>query len=212
MKNERDIPAQETGTASNTGYAIDLHDTKIAQQVFLYARDNLLQVNKWHDLAGDSTAEFQLTDHMGNPVQRGVQQGDYFKISIPGPSNVTNDYDWVRVDAIEEQLKHNFFVWTMITVHPAPSPLGDSNATAHFFSKEASSTFKVERKGTVVKACVAGRNEKVNEQSQGWLDTMRNTIVAFTAMLGFNKPQWKNLVKGIIIDSAAHAAQDKKIA
>jgi hypothetical protein len=59
---------------------------------------------------------------------------------------------------------------------------------------------------------VIGKNEKVNEQSQGWLDTMRNTLIAFAAMLGLNKPQWKSLVKGILRDSSAHHLHARKTA
>ena len=212
MKIETLIPMQHTGAASNTAYSIELRNSAEAHKVFLHARENLLDINKWHDLSGPGTAYFQLTDKNGNEAERMVMPGDYIRINIPGPSNAKTHFDWVIVEKVEEQVKHTYHVWTSITVRPAPSPIDQQKGTAHFFSEEATSSFIVERKGVFVKACVLGRNEKVNEHSQNWLDTMRNTIVAFSAMLGFNKPQWKSLVKGILRDSTQHELPGRRIA
>ena len=212
MKIETLIPNQHAGAASNTSYSIEFANTAEAQKVFLHARENLLNINKWHDLSGPATAYFQLTDKNGEEANREVKAGDYVRINIPGPANAKTQYDWVVVEKVEEHVKHSYHVWTSITVRPAPSPLEIEKGTAHFFSEEATSSFIVERKGVQVKACVLGRNEKVNEHSQNWLDTMRNTIVAFSAMLGLNKPQWKSLVRGILRDSANHELPGRRIA
>jgi hypothetical protein len=212
MKKENLIPHQHTGVDSNTSCSIELATTAEAQEVFLHARDNLLHVNKWHDLSGPATAYFQLTDHTGKAADREVQPGDFFKIDIPGPGNAQTGFDWVKVENVEEQLTHSYHVWTAIVVRPASPPIPAIKRTAHFFSDQATSSFIVERKGTIVKVCVIGKNEKVNEQSQGWIDTMRNTIIAFADMLGFNKPQWKSLVKGILRDSSGHHLQGRKTA
>ena len=212
MKKEALIPHQHTGAESNTSYIIELSSTAEAQKVFLHARENLLQVNKWHDLSGPATAYFQLTDHNGREVDREAIPGDFLRINIPGPGNAKTGYDWVKVENVEEQTSHSFHVWTAIKVRPATPPVPTTNNTAHFFSEQATSTFIVERKGTTVRASVLGRNETVNEQSKGWLDTMRNTIVAFAAMLGFNKPQWKSLVKGILRYSTDLSPHSRKTA
>ena len=146
---------------------------------------------------------FQLSDATVTAIDRVVRPGDYFRINIPGPNNKKGQgYDWVRVEEVEEQLQHHFHVWAAIKVRPAAPPFNKENNTAHFFSNDATSSFLVERRGRLVTASVFGRNEKPNEESDGIIDKLRNTIVAVSAMLGFSKPQWKSLVKGIIKSSA----------
>lgn len=170
-----------------------------AHSIFLKAREKLLSVNEWHALAGSATAVFHLTDATGAAANRQVQPADYFKIDIPGPGNTTGKgYDWVRVEAIEDQMQDAYHVWTAIKVRPASSPVNGKAETTHFFSPEATSTFLVERKSCVVTVSVFGRNEKPNKESEGILNTVRNTIVAISALLGFTKPQWTSLVKGIL--------------
>jgi hypothetical protein len=212
MKKETIIPHQHSGADSRTSYSIELASAAEAQEVFLHARDNLLHVNNWHGLSGPHTACFQLTDQYGKEADREVIPGDYLRINIPGPGNVKTGFDWVKVENVEEQITHSYHTWTSIKVRPSSSPDHGTYGTAHFFSEQATSSFIVERKGNVVLACVIGKNEKVNEHSQGWLDTMRNTIVAFAAMIGLNKPQWKSLVKGILLDSSGQHLHGRKTA
>lgn len=212
MKKDNLIPQQHSGSDSNISCSIELSTTAEAHEVFLHARANLLHVNKWHDLSGPATASFQLTDLQGKDVNMEVIAGDYLKINIPGPGNAQTGYDWVKVENVEEQLTHSYHVWTAIKVRPASPPVPTIKRTAHFFSDQATSSFIVERRGRIVKVCVIGKNETVNEQSKGWLDTMRNTIVAFAAMIGLNKPQWKSLVKGILRESSGHHFHGRKTA
>ena len=202
MKTENLIPFQYTGKASNTSYTVEAATDREAHQIFLQARDKLLHVNSWHSLAGAATAVFQLTDSSGKEVDRIVQPGDFFRIDIPGPDNKKGKgYDWVRVEEVEEQIQHYFHVWAAIKVRPSVSPLNGENGTAHFFSHAATSSFLVERRGRLVKASVFGRNQKINHESSGVITKLRDTIIAVSAMLGFSKPQWKSLVKGIIKSS-----------
>jgi hypothetical protein len=199
MKIETLIPFQYTGKESNTTHSVEANNNHEAQNIFLAGRKNLLNVNNWHKLAGAASATFQLVDKTGNEVNRNVQVGDYFKINIPGPGTKNGQgYDWVRVEEVEEQIKHNFHVWVAIKVRPASSPTDSQQHTAHFFSNEATSSFVVERRGLIVTASVYGKNEKPNTYSDGLLTTLRNTLIAVIAMLGLNKPQWRSLVKGIL--------------
>ena len=202
MKIEKLIPFQYTGKASTTSYTIEASNSSEAHEIFMNAREKLLHVNEWHALAGAATAVFQLTDANGIEVDRPVQAGDYFRINIPGPNNVKGGgFDWVRVEEVEEQIKHHYHVWAAIKVRPSSPPIEGDEKTAHFFSDEATSSFLVERRGLSVVASVFGRNEKPNNETEGIFDVLRNTIVAVSAMLGFSKPQWKSLVKGILKSS-----------
>ncbi len=57
-------------------------------------------------LSGKATADFELRDSHGKEEHRLARVNDYFKIDIPGPRSAAGDgYDWVKVEAIEEQNK-----------------------------------------------------------------------------------------------------------
>jgi hypothetical protein len=195
---EEIIPHQEEGMQNNTESDAEFSDEKKAQDFYLIARDRLLQINQWHELSGESSAEFSLTDENGNKVNRLPRNGDYFRIDIPGPGSPNGeDDDWVRIEAIEENKDVND-QWTAIRVRPAPSPVNEDKDVAHFFSDTATSTFIVRRENNKVIAGVYGRNEKPNMKADDFKDKVRNAAIALGAMVGISKIQWKNLVKGIV--------------
>jgi hypothetical protein len=173
------IPAQRKGAKSDTYYAIRLPNEAAARRLFQNARLNLLNVNSWHSLAG-SGAVFQLINEKGQEINRLVEKGNYFRISLPGvPGLEAGDGDeWVKVENVEEGSVK-------------------SKQTAHFFSETATSTFCVIRKRNKVVVSVSGRNEVPNTKVSGLFAWLRNVLVAFAAMIGFNKPQWSSLAKGI---------------
>ena len=199
-KPETIVPVQRKGGRSFTSHSIKLHREEEAKKWFTHCRMNLLNVNKWHDLAGPLSAKFQLTDRQGSPVEGPAREGNYFKIEMPAiPGNPEGKgYDWVRVERIEEE-KNDNFEWTAIRVRPAQPPVKDnSTATAHFFTHEASSSFCVERRFNRVTASVFGRNEKANVKTGNFFSVIRNAIIALAAIFGMSKSQWKNLMKGIV--------------
>jgi hypothetical protein len=199
-KPEKIVPAQQKGGRSTTEYTIKLKDSELAKSRYDRARNNLLNVNNWHELAGTLSAEFQITDSNGRPVNGLVREGNYFRIGMPAiPGNPEGKgFDWVRVEKIEEE-KNPDFEWTVIRVRPATSPVKNTNpGTAHFFTNEASSSFCVQRKGNRLTASVFGRNEKPNVGTINFFARIRNALIAIAAILGMSKTQWRSLVKGII--------------
>jgi len=194
------VPIQRKGAKSSTHYSIKASDLNAARELFKKARMNLLNVNKWHELAGALSAKFQLTDEKGNAINDNLRKGNYFSISIPAApgSSVGNGNDWVKVETLEEQ-KNNNTDWIAIRVRPAKSPLQHNSAeTAHFFTDDASSSFCLERKGRKVTASIYGRNEKPNIKAKTLTDKIRNVLIAFSAMIGLSKSQWTSLVRGIL--------------
>ena len=193
-KNKDLVPEQQTGAQSNTEESVRLDSEEAAEKFFQTARQRLLSVNQWHQISGKATADFQLTDAQGNPVQRPVQPGDHFRIDIPGPGPVTGDgFDWVQVEAVEEGED-----LVAIRVRPATNPNNSRQDVAHFFSDDATSSFMVKKEGNQILAAVLGRNEKPNTTAEKLVDKARNTAVASGAITGFAKLQWKSLVKGIV--------------
>ncbi len=61
-----------------------------------------MDVNNWENISkGIIKAAFKLCDSYGNEVERLPQEGDYFKIDIPGPGSVDGEgYDWVKIENI----------------------------------------------------------------------------------------------------------------
>jgi hypothetical protein len=191
---EEIIPEQDKGTQTNTESSIEFSSEKEAKDFFKTVKERLLNVNKWHDYAGSASANFQLTDENGNPVDRKPQKGDHFKIDIPAPGTITGEgNDWVRVETIEEEENS-----IGIRVRPATNPTNERKDVAHFFDKEASSSFLVNREVKKITAGVYGRNEKPNTHTETLIDKLRNATIATGAISGFSKLQWKSLVNGLV--------------
>ena len=189
------VPPQKKGAKSDIKYCIRTFGEKEGLALYEKARKNLLDINNWEHIAGKLSAGFRLTDPFGKLVQRLPLQGDFIRIHLP-PS--TDDkFDWVRIEAIEEQKYQDNLNWIMIRVRPSDPPR-QQEETEHFFSKEATSSFLVERAGRKVTASVRGRNELPNIKTPGLVSKMRNLLFGLGAMLGLNYPQWKGLVKGIL--------------
>ena len=192
------IPDQQTGAESNTENVTELSSEEEASRFFEDVKQRLLRVNDWHEISGALTADFQLTDAQGTDVFRPAQQGDHFRIDIPGPGTVTGEgYDWVQIEKLEEGNEPGSQM-VAIRVRPATNPNNERNDVAHFFSEEATSSFIVKREGTKITAGVYGRNEKPNTHTETVVDKARNTAVATGATGGFAKLQWKSLVTALL--------------
>ena len=189
------VPPQEKGAKSDITYCVRTFGEKEGLELYEKARKNLLDINRWQDLAGKVSAEFYLTDPFGKQVQRLPLQGDYIKIHLP--SSADDKFEWVRIEAIEEQRLHSNINWIMLRVRPSDPPRAREE-TEHFFSKEATSSFTVQRTGSKVEAAVRGRNELPNFKAPGLTNRIRNFFIGLGAMIGLNYPQWKGLVKGIL--------------
>lgn len=189
------VPTQRKGASSDVQHTVRCRNEDEAITVYERGRKNLLDINRWQSIAGKLSADFSLTDAVGVPVQRPPQQGDYIRIHLP--SSTQGTYDWVRIEALDEAKKQPHIQCINMRVRPTDPP-NAVDETTHFFSSEATSTFSVARKGSVVVASVRGRNEVPNTEAVGVLQKVRNALVALAAMVGFNKPQWKGLVKGFL--------------
>ncbi|MBO9684742.1 MAG: hypothetical protein J7502_19080, partial [Flavisolibacter sp.] len=166
MSAEEVIPEHNKGIQTNTESSIELPTEKEAKDFYKIVRERLLHVNEWHQYAGSATADFQLTDDKGNPVERVPQKGDHFKIKIPGPGTVAGEgNDWVQIEEIEEDED-----CIGIRVRPASNPTNEQKDVAHFFDEESTSSFLIKREVKKVTAGVYGRNEKPNTNTETVID------------------------------------------
>lgn len=194
------VPFQREGGKSATLFTVNLRTFAKAEKIFLLARERLLEVNQWDQLCGNGSAAFRLTDEEGRVLKKQAETGLHIRIDLPAPGTIGGDgYDWVAIEKIyDDAAPQKFHQFTAIQVRPADNPLSFSGRTAHFFHEHATSTFLVEKAGTRITASVFGRNEKPNTVRLHWIDRIRNWFVAIAAMLGFAKPQWKRLTRGLL--------------
>ncbi len=197
MENQSTIPTQQTGGSSDTEATYKASSIEEAKAFFRKVKQRLLDVNHWKEVAIIPSAEFNVCDQFGRPVNRLVKEGDFFRITIPGPGNRQGDGDdWVRVECIEE-IHEKDLDQISIKVRPSVNPQHPEE-TAHFFTEEATSSFIVERRSEIIKAAVHGRNETPNTELSSITDNIRNSVVATVAISFFSKIQWKALVNGLI--------------
>jgi hypothetical protein len=194
------IPPQEQGGQLDTDYSVTCSSNEEAMERFRISAGRLLNVNEWDVLCGPVSARFEVTSPAGTPVNQRAHEGNFFRISIPAPGPVEGDgYDWVRIEEIEHRVDPALDEARMsMRVRPASNPSRDGSDVAHFFGPDATSTFRVMRKGMQVTASVHGRNETANDETSTLVDKVRNTVVALGARLGVSSIQWNSLVKGII--------------
>jgi hypothetical protein len=194
------IPQQHEGAIITAETVAHSNDEQEARQVFAKARERLLDVNNWNHVAGKLLADFQLTDKSGRPVEGTVDKGLHFKIDVPGPGSKAGEgFDWVSVEAVEE-IRNPDVESVAIRVRPSSNPATPGDETAHFYSKESTSTFTVTREKNKVTAAVYDRNTKANKSSESVGDKIRNTVVGTAAIMEFSKLQWKRLTDGLLAE------------
>ena len=192
------VPAQYTGREIEAASSAVLKTENEAITFYDIVKERLLHVNNWHRVAGILSAKFQLVNATGAPVDRNVQQGDHFRIDIPGPGSPEGDgYDWVWVEEVKEVSEANIQS-IGIRVRPAPNPLGGKHETAHFYSHEATSNFIVTRENSTVIARIIDRNIKPNDHASSLIDKIRDSAVGISAIGMFSKVQWQGLSNGLV--------------
>lgn len=197
MKNQF-IPEQIVGSKLDLSANIKLDDKQEALDFFEIVKKRLLNVNKWDEICNAPSSTFKLINFKNQPITGLVKKNDYIRIKIPGPGTKLGEgFDWVRVESINEKIAKDEEILS-ITVRPCSHPLKPKNEIAHFFQPTATSTFQVYRNGNLIYATVHGRNEIPNTKNGRLLDKIRNTLIAWSAKLGFSYPRWKLLVNGLL--------------
>jgi hypothetical protein len=162
-------------------------DKPRAAQAFEKSKQKLFHVEAWSDISALSST-FTLYDATGNRKKdQAVQAGDYICIQLPGPF----PQNWVQVTDLLTQEHEAYF-----TVSPSQSPLtqkeDNPDEVKHFFTEQASSTFKVRLENNTLTAYEIGKDEVVNNQGEQAGDRpVVNTLVAAGGWAGFQKIQWQ---------------------
>ncbi|TXK37020.1 hypothetical protein FVR03_16205 [Pontibacter qinzhouensis] len=178
----------------------DFPDEASAKEAFERAKKKLFDVNLWTDLEGINST-FELYDPRGRKTTEPQPQVGYFvRIILPG----TELENWVDVSSVKEEENMAEF-----TVHPSEKPqtLTDNDeVTEHFFTDEASSTFRVVLEGKTLRAYEIGKNERINNQGEEAGDRkIMNTMIAEGGWAGFQDLQWEKLTRYLVhLEEADH--------
>lgn len=192
------IPDQQTGKAIDAENSVELNNVQEAKTFFNVVKRRLQDINNWHELAGNLSADFQLVDRNGVEVQRSAQKGDYFKIDIPGPGSVSgNGYDWVQIEEVESTSTPDVESFGF-RVRPTQNPQKNNGDIAHFYSSESTSSFTVTREKNKVTAAIYDRNAKPNKEADSITDKVRDAVVGTAGTIAFSKIQWKSLTDGLL--------------
>lgn len=194
-----DVPQQREGDQADIVETVTTPGEEQAKEVFKNARQRLLDVSNWGVISKGISAEFLLTDNLGQPKEGKPEPGDHFRINIPGPGSKAGEgYDWVRVETVEDETGDSGSSESiMIKVRPSGHP-EKKEGVAHFLDPAATSSFIVRRHKEMISAEVHGRNEKPNTHTETIPDKIRNAVVGTTASKFAGKIQWKKLVKGLL--------------
>jgi hypothetical protein len=195
-----DIPEHEHGAKKTLKHSYSAESVEDAEELFIVAKDKLLDVNNWNRTAVSVSADFELTDPHGKLLNRKAHKGDYIKINLPAPGSKTGEgYDWVRIEQITyDDYPDEHTESIMMQVRPASAPTNENEDVAHFFKDDATSSFIIERHGKLLTVHYYGRNEIPNTEAENTMDVVRNAAVAAGAIIGLSDVQWNNLIKGFL--------------
>ena len=193
------IPAQHEGKDMDISDSVEFENEILARNFYLEAKNRLLTINNWNEVAKVPVSTFEHLDTFGQHSEERPQEGDFVKIDIPGPGLwSTSGYDYVQIEQINESSDQDHDLITL-TLRPSFMPHHDhDHETKHFFKSMATSSFQVKRDGKTVEASYFGRNEIMNLELDSIMDRLRNIFVALGAKLGASYPQWKSLIEGIL--------------
>lgn len=191
------MPEQVTGKQVDIQRERKFLNMQSAQAGFKAARKRLLNVNKWHYIAGCNSSRFVLQDGIERKIKHAPSIGDFVKIDIPGPGPIFGEgFDWVVVSEIVDKPQEGY---VMIRLQPSPLAFDmDKSKVAHFFMEFSSTTLIIKVSGDLLTVSYHGRNEVINTDNDNFIDNVRNYVVGLGAKLGISYPQWENLVEGII--------------
>ena len=171
----------------------DYPDVASALTAFEESKQKLFNVNLWSNLEGINST-FELHDERGRKTTAEVPKlGDYVKVTLPG-AEVEN---WVQVNDINTT--ENMAEFTVQPSSKPNPPVDEEEVTEHFFTSDATSTFRVEVQGTKLIASEIGKNEYINNQGEeSGNRAVLNTLVAEGGWAGFQGLQWDKLTSYLV--------------
>lgn len=190
------IPLQKGGGFHDSESTKEYNASEINEK-FNILKTRFFSINEWKSYTKKAAAEFKHYDHSGQAVNRIPQEGDFIRIDIPGLGNKeANGYDWVEIEHLSYRHTEGYESYLMIC-RPSKEPNKPKGPIAHFYNSAATSNIMISKEGNLLKVGVYGRNERPNLNA-GFMDKIRNFLIAFGGMFGVSKIQWKLLAEGLL--------------
>jgi len=156
-----------------------------AEKCFGELREKLFRVERWNAHSG--LTSFELFDDAGESCRRdAAKTGDFIKITLSG----SGKSDWVKIINIDQSPDE-----IVLTVQPSYNPTEDEPdkaVTSHFFTRESTNNFCLQRTGEIINFYVIGLDEKSNTRdTNNIIETARNVATANLGhYLGIQKGEW----------------------
>jgi hypothetical protein len=181
------IALQHNSFGKMPEYSITTTFTEDAEDLFVDAKEKLLDVNNWKRYSGITGIEFRLTDGHGRPVKRKAHRGDHIKINFPGQS-MADEHCCVVIEAIEydDYPDLDMEAFTM-RVRPCESSMHKAEEDNDY--NEAEGSLVIERRNKKIFATYNSRNDAAGKVSNR--STENNWF-------GLTDAQWDSLVKGFV--------------
>lgn len=175
------VPQNTEGVATDITHSMPAETTEDAEDLFVDAKDRLLDVNNWAKYGNLSRVHFRLADHNGHPVSRHMRRTDHIVIHIDGSDNAA-DVDWFTIDALEyddypDQNAETF------AIRLSPTQQTGTGASTAGNAGTDTSTIVVERQGVSLIATYHGRNN-ITDESDVWH--------------GLEVNEWQQLMNGLL--------------
>lgn len=163
-----------------------------AKKAFAFLRNRLLYAGHWNDYSEISS--FALFGNNGeSQPDKLAAAGDFIKVSLPG----SGKDDWIKVTEIDDLPDE-----VVLTVQPSRDPTDETNrqATSHFFTRDSTNNFCLQRAAAKINFYVIGLNERTNtEQTSGILESARNLATANLGyFFGIQKTQWETFCRNFL--------------
>ncbi len=182
-------------TSSVANAARNFSDAAEAEKYFAEFKRKLFRIEKWN--ADSGLSSFELFDENGarQAPQASAKTGDFIRITLTG----SGKSDWVKVTGIDDERADEI----VLTVQPAYNPTekgADETATSHFFIKDSSNNFCLQKINQAVKIYVVGLNEISNTQeTNNIIETARNVATANLGhYLGIQKAEWTTFCENFL--------------
>ena len=167
------VPKQTGGSEKNIEFSITADSVDNAEDLFVSAKDRLLDVNNWAQCAGITDTRVMLADVRQKPLHRNAHPRDHICVIITDTRPVA---DRLVIGAIEYD-DYPDDMRESLAIHIQP---------ADVVTVEASTTIVIDRTGKTLVASYHGRNEPLSETK----DT--------NAWLGLSDVQWSSLLQGFL--------------
>lgn len=194
------VPSQIQGAFHDTESQKDFNVPRLAVQKYDELKKRFFDINHWKDYCGKASSDFKLYSDLGKALDRQPQVGDFVRIDIRGPGDFrAGGFDWVQIEDISDPFLSGEEIESQLMIfRPSRMPGEIGGNILHFYSQEATSTFRISRGENFIRVGIYGRNEVANYNHVGILNKIRNFIITLGGFAKVTKIQWKCLADGLL--------------